>query len=74
LLGGDWHRLHPSVRARYFGEIAGRQIPLPHWPSPDETHVSHTDPGGGFFRFTISMDHRQLGRTFYQTGTFRQAA
>lgn len=66
LLGGDWHRLHPSVRAR--------QIPLPHWLSPGETHVSHTDLGGGFFRFTISMDHRQLGRTFYQTGIFRQAA
>ncbi|HTM81681.1 DUF4166 domain-containing protein [Asticcacaulis sp.] len=59
---------------RYFWEIAGRQIPLPHWLSPGETHVSHTDLGGGNFRFTISMDHRQLGRTFYQTGVFREAA
>lgn len=61
------------VSERYFWEVAGRQIPLPHWLSPGETHVSHTDLGGGFFRFTISMDHRQLGRTFYQTGIFRQA-
>lgn len=62
------------VSERYFWEIAGRQIPLPHWLSPGETYVSHTDLGGGDFRFTISMDHRQLGRTFYQTGRFRQAA
>jgi hypothetical protein len=61
------------VSDRYFWEIAGRQIPLPHWLSPGQTHVSHTDLGGGDFRFTISMDHRQLGRTFYQTGIFRQA-
>jgi hypothetical protein len=60
------------VSERYFWEIAGRQIPLPHWLSPGETHVSHTDLGGGDFRFTISMDHCQLGRTFYQTGIFRQ--
>ncbi len=57
---------------RYFWEIAGRQIPLPYWLSPGQTHVSHTDLGSGDFRFTISMDHRQLGRTFYQTGIFRQ--
>lgn len=57
---------------RYFWEIAGVQIPLPHWLSPGETHVSHTDLGGGDFRFTIAMDHRQLGRTFYQTGVFRE--
>ena len=62
------------ISERYFWEIAGRQMPLPHWLSPGETHVSHIDFGGGDFRFTISMDHRQLGRTFYQTGIFRQAA
>ena len=61
------------ISERYFWEISGRQIPLPHWLSPGQTHVSHTDLGGGDFRFTISMDHRQLGRTFYQTGIFREA-
>ena len=60
------------VSERYFWEVAGRQIPLPHWLSPGVTHVIHEDLGGGDFRFTISMDHRQLGRTFYQTGRFRQ--
>ncbi len=62
------------VSERYFWEIASWQIPLPHWLSPGQTHVSHTDLGGGDFRFTISMDHRQLGRTFYQTGIFRETA
>lgn len=60
--------------ARYFWEVAGVHIPLPHWLSPGETHVSHTDLAGGNFRFTIAMDHRQLGRTFYQTGVFRETA
>ena len=62
------------VSQRYFWEIAGRQIPLPHWLSPGQTHVIHSDLGGGNFRFTISMDHKQLGRTFFQTGIFREAA
>lgn len=60
------------ISERYFWEVAGIQIPLPHWLSPGQTHVIHTDLGGGDFRFTISMDHRQLGRTFYQTGLFRE--
>lgn len=62
------------VSERYFWEIAGRQIPLPHWLSPGETHVIHEDLGGERFRFTIAMDHRWLGRTFYQTGVFRRAS
>ncbi len=62
------------VSERYFWEVAARQIPLPHWLSPGVTHVIHEDLGGGGFRFTISMDHRQLGRTFYQTGRFRQVS
>lgn len=60
------------VSTRYFWELAGRQIPLPHWLSPGRTHVVHSDLGGGYFRFTISMDHKWLGRTFYQTGCFRE--
>ena len=60
------------VSTRYFWEVAGRQIPLPHWLSPGRTHVVHEDLGGGEFRFTITMDHRWLGRTFYQTGRFRE--
>ncbi len=57
---------------RYFWEVAGRQIPLPHWLSPGVTHVVHEDLGDGDFRFTIAMDHAFLGRTFFQTGRFHR--
>lgn len=60
------------VSTRYFWEVAGHQIPLPHWLSPGRTHVTHEDLGKGNFRFTIAMDHAQLGRTFFQTGRFRE--
>ena len=56
------------VSERYFWQ----QIPLPHWLTPGRTHVTHTDLGGGTFRFTIAMDHKWLGRTFYQTGVFHK--
>lgn len=57
---------------RYFWRVFGAMIPLPHWITPGETHVVHTDLGGGAFRFTISMTHGVLGETFYQTGVFRR--
>lgn len=60
------------ISERYFWEVMGVQVPLPHWLSPGRTHVTHEDLGGGEFRFTIAMDHAWLGRTFYQTGCFRE--
>ena len=60
------------ISERYFWEVMGVQVPLPHWLSPGRTHVTHEDLGGGLFRFTIAMDHAWLGRTFYQTGCFRE--
>jgi len=62
------------VSERYFWEVAGIQMPLPHWLTPGRTHVTHTDLGGGDFRFAIAMDHAVLGRTFYQTGRFHESA
>jgi hypothetical protein len=57
---------------RYFCQCLGMRIPLPHWLSPGRTHVIHEELGGGQFRFTITMDHAQLGRTFYQEGIFHK--
>lgn len=57
---------------RYFWRFGRWYLPLPHWLSPGQTHVIHEDLGGGEFRFTISMDHGVLGRTFYQTGVFHE--
>lgn len=55
---------------RYVWKFLKWYIPLPHWLSPGETHVIHQDLGKGNFRFTITMDHPVLKRTFYQTGVF----
>lgn len=57
---------------RYFWNFMKFMIPLPHWLTPGETHVVHTDLGGGDFMFTISMIHKNLGETFYQQGVFRR--
>ncbi len=57
---------------RYFWKFLNSYLPLPHWLSPGETHVIHQDLGDGTFRFTITMDHFLLGRTFYQTGVFHE--
>jgi Domain of unknown function (DUF4166) len=57
---------------RYFWDVMGLRIPLPHWLAPGATHVIHTDLGQGEFMYTISMVHAQLGETFFQEGVFWQ--
>jgi len=57
---------------RYFWKFIRWYLPLPHWLSPGKTHVIHQDLGQGNFRFTITMDHWLLKRTFYQTGVFHE--
>lgn len=59
---------------RYFWQFMNVRVPLPHWLSPGKTHVIHEDLGGGNFKFTVSMQHRQLGETFYQEGVFHRKA
>lgn len=59
---------------QYFWKILKFKIPFPHWLTPGETHVIHTDKGNGNFTFTISMNHKLLGETFYQHGTFHKRA
>lgn len=58
--------------SRYFWQLGKLRLPLPHWLTPGETHVVHEDLRDGTFRFTISMNHQYLGRTFYQTGIFKE--
>lgn len=67
----DSGRLH-FRSTRYFWQLGKFYIKLPHWLTPGETNVIHEDMNDGTFRFTISMDHACLGRTFYQTGIFRE--
>lgn len=57
---------------RYFWQLGKLRVALPHLLTPGATHVIHEDLCNGNFRFTISMNHKYLGRTFYQTGIFRE--
>ncbi len=56
--------------SRYFCKIFGYCLPIPHLLSPGTTHVIHEDLGNSQFRFSITMKHSLLGKTFYQSGIF----
>lgn len=55
---------------RFFLALGALRIPVPQWLSPGQCRVTHTDLGGGDFRFTLSMQHPLWGETFYQSGVF----
>ena len=55
---------------RFFLALGRLSIPVPGWLSPGQCRVTHTDLGGGDFRFTLSMQHPLWGETFYQSGVF----
>ena len=52
-----------------FGGLA-LKLWLPRFFSPGVTHVEHIDLDHGWFRFTMTVTHPQLGEIFYQTGRF----
>lgn len=55
---------------RYLFVLGGWRIGIPAWLSPGTCRVTHTDLGGGTFRFTLEMTHPLWGRTFHQAGVF----
>ncbi len=55
---------------RFFLALGPLRIPVPQWLSPGQCRVTHTDLGGGDFRFTLSMQHPLWGETFHQSGIF----
>lgn len=55
---------------RFFLALGRLRVPVPQWLSPGQCRVTHTDLGGGDFRFTLSMAHPLWGETFYQSGVF----
>jgi hypothetical protein len=58
-------------QSRGFSLVWGRlRLPVPALLTPGTCRVMHTDLGGGFFRFTLSMVHPLWGRTFHQSGVF----
>jgi Domain of unknown function (DUF4166) len=58
------------VSDRYFFELGSLRIELPDWFLPGPTHVTHTDIGGGRFRFSMQTVHGWWGELFYQDGIF----
>lgn len=69
--------LHFESEGYYFELFRRRGRPLrlalPHWLSPGVTRVEHRDLGGGWFRFTLCVEHPRWGELFFQSGRFRTA-
>ena len=58
------------VSRRYFWQLGRLRLGIPLLLTPGATEVVHRDLGGGRFRFTMTIDHPLLGRTFFQDGIF----
>jgi len=59
--------------AGYFFCLGRLRLPLPEWFTPGALTVSHTDLGGGLFRFTLDVVHSRFGRLLHQSALFREA-
>ncbi len=59
--------------AGYFFCLGRLRLPLPEWLTPGALTVSHTDLGGGLFRFTLDVVHPRLGPLLRQSALFREA-
>jgi hypothetical protein len=60
--------------AGYFLCLGRFRLPLPEWFTPGALTVSHTDLGGGLFRFTLEVMHSRLGVLIRQSAVFTEAA
>jgi len=50
--------------------LGGLRLPVPALLTPGTCRVTHTDLGGGLFRFDLDMVHPLWGHTFHQSGVF----
>jgi hypothetical protein len=66
----EGHALHFVSEGYYFDLGLGLRLWLPPFLSPGVTHVEHVDLAHGWFRFTLSVEHRWFGEMFFQTGRF----
>lgn len=58
------------VSQGYFWQCGRLRIPLPGVATPGHLRVVHTDEGGGWFRFTMTVRHPLFGETYFQDGRF----
>ena len=54
-----------------FGRL---RLPLPQWLTPGGITVTHSDLGGGTFRFTLDVVHPRFGMLVRQSAVFVEAA
>lgn len=57
----------------YALHIGPLRLPLPARLTPGDLTVTHSDLGGGTFRFTLEIIHPHLGRLLRQSAVFREA-
>jgi len=55
----------------FFLHMAGLRVPIPAFATPGRCRVTHSAEGPDTFRFTMEMTHPLWGRTFHQTGVFK---
>jgi hypothetical protein len=58
----------------YSLQIGALRLPLPMRFTPGDLTVTHSDLGGGTFRFTLEIVHPRLGMLIRQSAKFREAA
>lgn len=58
----------------YFWQILGVRIPLPGILTPGKTFLCHRNNSANQFDIRIEIRHPLFGRTFLQTGVFREVA
>jgi hypothetical protein len=57
----------------YLLRLGGLKLPLPAWLTPGDLTVTHSDLGGGTFRFALEIIHPRFGWLIRQPAVFREA-
>ncbi len=60
--------------AGYFVQVGSLRFPLPAFLTPGALTVTHSDLGGGAFRFTLEIIDPRFGMLVRQSAVFREAA
>ena len=58
----------------YSLQIGPLRVPLPPWLTPGDLTVTHSDLGGGTFRFSLDIVHPRFGKLIRQSAVFMEAA
>jgi hypothetical protein len=58
----------------YSLQIGPLRVSLPPWLTPGDLTVTHSDLGGGAFRFSLDIVHPRFGKLIRQSAVFMEAA